>query len=170
MDPKLKQRLVGATILSALAVIFIPMLFEDSGSSLDTGNFDIPAIPVEIEQTQLERPSGPGEADSLVPPVSVSAPVENLATPEPDPGAAKGVPLTAWVIQVGSFGQQENADRLRDQLRKAGYPAYVESGAKNGAPTFRVRVGPELDQQRARHQRDAIARKFNVKGIVLPTG
>ncbi|MCI0734193.1 MAG: SPOR domain-containing protein [Methylococcaceae bacterium] len=168
MDPKLKQRLVGATVLSALAVIFVPMLFDDSGSRLDTRDFEIPEIPAQIEQNQPQPPQELGDTEPFVPPVSTSEPVQNSPNPEPNPGHENKAQLTAWVIQVGSFGKQENADQLRDRLRKAGFPAYVESGKQNGTVIFRVRVGPELDQQRARNQRDSIARKFDVKGIVLP--
>ncbi|MGH8551252.1 MAG: SPOR domain-containing protein [Methylococcales bacterium] len=168
MDQNLKQRLVGATVLSALAVIFVPMLFDDSGSSLNTRDFELPDIPVQIEASHVEVPMQRKDAKPLAAPGSASESVQNLPAPEPNSGDQKRTPLTAWVIQVGSFGKPENADQLRDQLRKAGFPAYVESAKKNGAAAFRVRVGPELDQGRARHQRDIIARKFNVKGIVLP--
>jgi len=37
MDKLLKQRLIGASILIALAVIFLPMLFDSGSSSRDTG-------------------------------------------------------------------------------------------------------------------------------------
>ena len=32
MDQRLKQRLVGAAALAALAVVFLPMVFDDTGS------------------------------------------------------------------------------------------------------------------------------------------
>lgn len=167
MDPKLKRRLVGATVLSALAVIFVPMLFEDSKDRLDPRDFEIPEIPAQIEQNRVEPPE---ELKDIEPP-EVPMPTEKKVQPPATEEALeheKKPPLTAWVIQVGSFGNKEHADQLRDQLRKAGYPAYVESGTKRGAALYRVRVGPELDHERARSQRDTIAQKFSVKGIVLP--
>jgi DedD protein len=196
MDPVLKQRLVGATVLSALAVILIPMLFDSSGNRSDPQDFEIPAIPPSIAQNQPKSPETVADGESPPHPATSSAPVANsqlpeaISVPESPPRAAvpsipaqglstekvkptkpheeNAKPLTAWVIQIGSFTRVENADQLRDQLRKAGFPAYVESGTKNGAALFRVRVGPELDPQRARAQRDKIARKFKVNAIVLP--
>ena len=40
MDPALKQRLVGAAVLVALAVIFLPMLVQ--GPAPDSGVADVP--------------------------------------------------------------------------------------------------------------------------------
>ncbi len=168
MDPVLKQRLVGATVLSALAVILVPMLFDGSGNRLDAQDFEIPVVPPSIEQSQPETPEQPVNVESVLPRASPPAPAQNLSTEATKPHQESQKTLTAWVIQVGSFNKVGNADQLRDQLRKAGFPAYVEAGKKNGAPLFRVRVGPELDPQRARTQREKIARKFKLNAIVLP--
>lgn len=66
MDSGLKQRLVGAAVLVALAVIFLPMLFDGSGARehLNEG-IEIPAKP-EAPESRLERdiPDDGGEADA----------------------------------------------------------------------------------------------------------
>jgi DedD protein len=167
MDPILKQRLVGATVLSALAVIFVPMIFDDSGSSSNTRDFYIPEVPKQLEPERLESLEDVGKLEPPTQPVPDPDPVEDKLSRR-DEGNDQNDPLTAWVIQVGSFSKTENAEQLRDQLRKAGYPAYVETGKQDGAVLYRVRIGPELDPARASSQRDEIAQKFNVKGIVLP--
>lgn len=168
MDPILKQRLVGATVLSAFAVILVPMLFDSPGNGLDAQDIEIPVMPPGIEQIRPEAPDEQSNVATPPRPAVPSTPVQKLATEETAPRQEKPEPLAAWVIQAGSFSKVENADQLRDQLRKAGFPAYVEAGTKNGAPLFRVRVGPELDPQRARAQREKIARKFKVNAIVVP--
>ncbi len=167
MDPKLKQRVVGATILSALAVIFVPMIFDDSGSNPGAPDFAIPEIPAELEKAAPEPARHLSDAELAAPPALASDPVPDESTPA-NPGNEKQPSLRSWIIQVGSFTKTENADSLRDQLRQAGYPAYVETGSSQGTTKFRVRVGPELDRERAVSQRDAIALKIKVKGIVLP--
>ncbi|HFC30152.1 MAG TPA: hypothetical protein ENJ44_03810, partial [Oceanospirillales bacterium] len=45
MEQALKQRLVGASVIIALAVIFIPMLFDDSQSNNVPISIDIPKEP-----------------------------------------------------------------------------------------------------------------------------
>ena len=167
MDPILKQRMVGATVLTALAVIFVPMLFDESGNSPDAGDFQIPDIPERIARNPVEPPTKLDDFEPKSPPVSGSASKSDL-TPRDIQEDRKSESLKAWVIQLGSFGKTENAQQLRDRLRNAGFPAYVESIKKGGAVLFRVRVGPELDPVRARSQRDDIAKKLNVKGIVIP--
>ena len=49
MDPALKQRLIGATVLVVLAVIFVPMLVEDTPRS-------------DAEAIDLTIPPQPGQA------------------------------------------------------------------------------------------------------------
>lgn len=79
----------------------------------------------------------------------------------------KQVGLTAWVVQLGSFASKVNADKLNLNLRKSGFPAFVEPLAKNGKTSYRVRVGPEI----LRADADALLKKIKTKmkldGIVL---
>jgi DedD protein len=56
MDEQLKQRLIGATIIVALSVIFVPMLFEDRNPPAGSGVEDIPALPEAIEEKTIELP------------------------------------------------------------------------------------------------------------------
>lgn len=57
MDDQLKRRLMGATIVTALAVIFVPMLFEDKSAGPSGGApSEVPALPEPIEQRTIELP------------------------------------------------------------------------------------------------------------------
>ncbi|MGH8476841.1 MAG: SPOR domain-containing protein [Methylococcales bacterium] len=167
MDPILKQRLVGATILSALAVIFVPMIFEDSRNEPGTREFEIPEIPPDLKTNSRPSAKPPSDAELGLGSEVASKLPSDQSTPE-NPNDERSSSLRSWIIQVGSFSNEENANSLRDQLRKKGYPVYVESATTQGTVKFRVRVGPELDRQRALDQRDRIASLFKVKGIVLP--
>lgn len=65
MDQALKQRLIGAIILIALAVIFVPMLLDEPVSEADSPNLEIPPRPQAPVHTR-RIPAQPGEAgDSL---------------------------------------------------------------------------------------------------------
>ena len=57
MDENLKRRLMGAAIITALAVIFVPMLFEDKSAAPASGiGADIPTLPEGIDEKAMELP------------------------------------------------------------------------------------------------------------------
>lgn len=167
MDPLLKQRLAGAMVIASLATIFLPMLFEDSDIGSEFHNFDIPEIPVDFKQERSAIKPSTSESEPAVLSqdfVSSADGINGISGQLDQKGNGR---LTAWVIQVGSFNKAENANQLRDKLRNAGFPAYVESGNGSTPTLFRVRVGPELDQDRVRTQRDQISTKFSIKAFVV---
>jgi DedD protein len=80
MDPALKQRLIGAAVLVALAVIFLPMLLGGPGQSPNRSSevpLDIPAAPDRPLQTR-EIPLG-------LPPPAAAPVVADEIEPTPDP-------------------------------------------------------------------------------------
>ena len=55
MNEELRQRIIGAVVVTALAAIFVPMLFEDPVDSQDqlVSTLPIPAEPsITIEDTE----------------------------------------------------------------------------------------------------------------------
>ncbi|MBL1141319.1 MAG: hypothetical protein HND53_04725 [Proteobacteria bacterium] len=79
----------------------------------------------------------------------------------------KQVGLSAWVVQLGSFSDKVNADKLNLRLRKEGFPAFVEPLTKNGKTTYRVRVGPEILRSDADDLLKRVKAKMKLDGIVL---
>lgn len=74
------------------------------------------------------------------------------------------VPLAdAWILQVGAFSSQTNANGLRDKLNGAGYKAYT----KSVGGLFKVYVGPEIRRHRLEQQKTALEREFKVKTLIL---
>ena len=74
--------------------------------------------------------------------------------------------LQAWVVQVASFHEEDNAVRLRDRLQKMGYTTFVEQLSADPGSMFRVRVGPELKRSDAQSIRDRIAVEMKLDGLV----
>jgi len=209
MDFHLKQRLVGAVVLVALGVIFIPMLLEGPD------RLAVPDVEVMPEQQRLphagELRSFPAVDKVLpLPPVSVVSkkspepvteegsfrPVEKTAKPlpVPSPVSKKDEPkktvskpakktvaqkkttstidtrkesLQSWVIQVGSFSSRDNAFRLRDKLRKAGYSTQVERVVLGRGVTYRVRVGPYLERAKADAGVASLNKKYQLQARVM---
>ncbi|MCE5232156.1 MAG: SPOR domain-containing protein [Mizugakiibacter sp.] len=73
----------------------------------------------------------------------------------------------AWAVQLGAFATQEEALKLRDRLRTAGFDAFVDDVASGGGKLWRVRAGPQAQRSGAETLRDQIAARAGLKGIVV---
>lgn len=205
MEQQIKQRLVGAVVLVALAVIFLPMILNgprvSESGAIPTG---VPPEPVPSAPPALElsaaaptvlpvegKPGGvkpapkpaPGSsskskaganteasARSIAPPKTT--PAAKRAPPEPSPNvspkptSAKSASPISWTVQVGSFTERAKAFKFRDELRKAKFPAFVVEPPK-GKKYFKVRVGPELEEARARRAMERLAKERKIKGFIV---
>jgi DedD protein len=164
VDEGLKKRLVGATVLISLIVIFVPMLLEQE-PVIETGIYrtNVPPVPDQefpsrvlplqreevaappvSEITAEEKPEGRIDRGEE-PAVTEQAPDDKPATEPVKPREG----LSAWVIQVGSFSDRGNAEKLVGQLREQKFSAFMEQVDIKGKTLFRVHVGPEIDRQLA---------------------
>jgi len=149
MEPALKQRLIGATILISLAVIFVPMLIGEKIPENEVVTIDIPKLPESFESKIIALPEQSEEPMAEVS-ISSNAAVKITTPSIPKPPVRKAVEgITAWAVQVGSFSNKKNADSLSTKLQKAGFSAFVEQSEGKNGEVFRVRVGPELSKQKA---------------------
>lgn len=192
MNEKLKKRLVGAVVLASLAIIFIPMMLDGGErSSMPLFGSNIPEKPdyrFELLEIPLlpvtpiaeERPvliDKPEPAPATAPAPAKAARVEERPLTEPAPAAAAPMPAptkpaaqsepVAWVVQVGSFVQSDNALALRDKLRAKGFTAFVEKLGTDSGTVYRVRIGPELKRESAEELLQRLQREMKMKGLVL---
>ncbi|MFA5096381.1 MAG: SPOR domain-containing protein, partial [Candidatus Omnitrophota bacterium] len=66
-----------------------------------------------------------------------------------------------YSVQLGSFSNPENADKLARKLTESGYPAYIEESAVfSGAGTYRVRVG----KLESRKEAEELVKKLTREG------
>lgn len=169
LDDGLKQRLIGALVLLALAVIFLPVLFDrDPITPVDRAS-QIPPPP-EIITVEISPPTVPEDFESVPSPEDMYIPEEVdevPPTPEPAGLAADGTPKS-WVLQVASFRDQDHAERLRAQLVEKGYSAYTRQVTYKNGSINRVYVGPKLDKQTLLRDKDDIYRQFGLQALVLP--
>lgn len=186
MDRALKERIIGAVVLVIFAVLVVPVFLD--GASTDTEVItESVSLPGQNEQTRksqtivLERDRSepvPASAISNVADNKPSAtdakkdqPVaqKNLPT-EPAKSQTKATakttrapaisPTGMWAVQLGSFSNQANADRLAADLRKQGFAAFLSQLQTESGPLHRVRIGPQKNRDSA----EAIAAKLNSAG------
>jgi DedD protein len=173
LEERLKQRLLGGTVLVALVVIFVPMLIDEPIDSKVVSDHRIPAKPEEIEKPMPSILPPPPKAVASPP----EAPQKSLlrekvetekptATPKKPAQVKKKIP-TAWIIQVASLTVQKNAEKLVADLKKAELPALLEKVEVGGKRHYRVRVGPEVNHQSAMKMAERIKRDFKLTPKVL---
>ena len=118
--------------------------------------------PVPANGNSPEPQSAPVAAREEVPPS------EPAVAPAPEPVAAAPVsPTGMWAVQLGSFSNKDNAEKLAADLRKQGYAAFLSQLQTDAGQLHRVRIGPQKDRESA----EAMAsRLLNVghKGQVVP--
>jgi DedD protein len=175
VEAALKQRLVGAAVLIALAVIFLPVVLDGSGYH---ARLEAPAeVPPEpaFHRPLPSRPQD-GAGQGVSPPArggSRAGEVRPLpgqggeaGPPQTREGAAEPV-ATGWVVQVGSFSHRDNAVAERERLRAAGFPAFLERTEAEGRVLHRVKVGPELDRRAAERLKERLEETMERSGILV---
>ena len=100
---------------------------------------------------------------SPVVPVPPAAIIAQSDTP-PRPAPTQPVAGSGWVVQLGSFGQRDNAERLARDLKTRGFAAFVSPLSHSGRTLYRVRVGPEGERGGA----EDLAKRLAAAGHVGP--
>ena len=72
-----------------------------------------------------------------------------------------------WAVQLGSFSNKDNAERLASDLRKQGYAAFLSQLDTASGTLHRVRVGPLKDRDSA-EQMAARLQKAGHSGQAVP--
>lgn len=73
-----------------------------------------------------------------------------------------------WVIQLGSFSKQDNAQSLERELREAGYDPVVEEAEVDGRNIYRVRLRSGSDRERLEQIAADIADAMGLEPQIMP--
>lgn len=195
MERALKERIIGAIILVIVAVLVVPVFLDgpedgeivservllpgQEGQDTKTVVLNrersepIPAA----SKTEDELFASAGEAAETViekpapQPSSEQQParVEEQPAPKPEEVAPKPTASTTgmWAVQLGSFSNKQNAEKLAADLRKQGYAAFLSQLQTSSGQLHRVRIGPQKDRESAEAMAARLL-KVGHKGQVLP--
>jgi DedD protein len=148
--PPLRERLIGTLVILCLALIFYPLLFVSQDEFEISRDSVIPERQIEVEPLNIVEPVAPYEVREVVL-HELFNPDENTDEVDPEDITDQllnesGLP-NAWVIQVGSFAQKENADALNQDLTIQGYESYVKltPSFDEDPDLYKVYVGPILN-------------------------
>ncbi|WP_311239717.1 MULTISPECIES: SPOR domain-containing protein [unclassified Xanthomonas] len=166
MDTALKQRLIGAIVLVALAVIFLPMLVKGPAPSSGVADvpLEAPAAPgngeFETRELPLVTPGNAPAGGALGMAGAPSAPAAVQDNPDAadlaNPSSAPSAPDVAagnYAVNFGAYATNADADAVIARLKQAQLPGFSEKTQINGRPAWRVRVGPYADQAQAESAR-----------------
>jgi len=121
------------------------------------------AAPPKTEKTDNETEAKPAEAEEQpqpAPKVVAPAPTPVVKTPS---ASTTGM----WAVQLGSFSNKDNAEKLAADLRKQGYAAFLSQLSTDSGRLHRVRIGPQKDRQSAEAMASRLL-KVGHKGQVVP--
>ena len=196
LDKVYKQRMVGALVLVALAVIFLPMLFnrEDEQRQIQV---DVPTatqvpvmtqvqvepFPVPEPQPIPEEPAPPEEVAPVpaapAPAAVVSKPVAAVKTPAVTPAqtvAQAPAKLDTTQKRVDANGLPVSwsvqlvslSNRASaDNLQKTLRNQGYNAYVRSSGGMNRVFVGPLLERAEADRLRDLLGKQQNLKGFVV---
>ena len=186
MDRALKERIIGAAVLVVFVVLVVPVFLDGPppGGEIVSERVPLPGqaaesetrtvvlerdrdepvpvpAPVAEPQAQPQQKAGPvSQPEPESQPVSVAR-----AEPEAAPESASSTGM--WAVQLGSFGNQQNAERLAADLRKQGFAAFLSQLSTDSGQLHRVRIGPQKNRESAEAMAARLA-KAGHKGQVVP--
>ena len=196
MERALKERIIGAIVLVIFVVLVVPIFLDgpSEDGEIVSERLLLPGQEGQDTKTvvldrERSKPIPVAEQETIAKTVTLPKPQESkspVVTPEPEPepeparveekpapplqqDAPKPATSTTgmWAVQLGSFSNKENAEKLAADLRKQGYAAFLSQLETNSGQLHRVRIGPQKDRESAEAM---AARLLKVKhtGQVVP--
>ena len=181
MDRGLKERLVGAAVLVTLGVWLIPWLLDGpvqtSRDESETLQLPLPAdttplrsktITLDSEREPPKLAVGRSEPDPEPTLETVTQePVRDTSSVAPKSAASANGLDGGWSVQVGSYAEEENAQRQAERVSSYGFDAAVSSYLSGGRSMQRVRIGPQASRESAEEVASALSAHGFVAQVVF---
>ncbi len=175
IDPGLKQRLVGAAVLIALAVLFLPSIldgrkvqyFEDNLIPAKPKNEKLQKLALELaKNASQDRLTDKNKRDKKA---VLGKSVKSKAITNKTANNDRLKQPTAYIIQVASFADAINATNLVDRLKKQQLNAFVgrEKVNRNGKKLTRVLIGPVIKQTDAEKILRKVKKNNNLNASIV---
>ena len=196
MERALKERIIGAVVLVIFAVLVVPVFLDgppEQGAVVTErvllpGQDEQKTQTVVLERDRTEPVPAANSMQSETPQAEVQEEPEQETVRSPEPSSSTPRPVEKpvekpveakpkdepaasstgmWAVQLGSFSNKDNAERLAADLRKQGYAAFLSQLDTASGTLHRVRVGPLKDRDSA-EQMAARLQKAGHSGQAVP--
>jgi DedD protein len=135
----------------------------------------MPAVSTSTDAPETSSPAAAEPKEETTQPQPqpiVQKPAVRTVEQSPPKLAAETPTVTAtttgmWAVQLGSFSNNENAEKQAASLRKQGYAAFLSQVNTSSGQMHRVRIGPQKDRESAEAMAARLL-KVGHKGQVLP--
>ncbi len=165
METQLKQRLVGITVIFALAVIFLPMILDGSGRKMKQLDIAIPpppqiSSPIKVEEKVIELKKQAASLPTLEPVI-----VDEISEPPETPVAADDKKPVAEVAPepVKKEAQEKSPANTEQKKQPDSQPSKPEVQKPKpetkpllGGQTYVIQVGSFQDKSKAYKERDRL--------------
>ena len=194
MERALKERIIGAVVLVIFAVLVVPIFLDGPPADgeivtervLLPGQEDQKTQTVVLDRDRKDPVPAASAPAQAKPEPAVREPVREEPKPavvqqqqeqapetQEEKPPAKPAPTPAasttgmWAVQLGSFSNKDNAEKLAADLRKQGYAAFLSQLSTDKGQLHRVRIGPQKDRASAEAMASRLA-KVGHNGQVVP--
>lgn len=178
MNDGLKQRIIGALVLIALGIIFIPVIFDKERIVPVDRTTQIPPEPDIAAIPLPEPPVAPRpKAKEIEQPLTGEFQIEEPEEAEKEEVVEqKNFPQTlsqteskvsAWVLQVASYKDKTRAAALRDKLISQGQQAFIKELETGVGKRTRLYIGPTINKANLEKAKVDVDRRYGVDAIIL---
>ena len=157
----------------------LPMAEWDDGAKTDalktiakpSGTATVANKPITVAPKTTPKEPSLSEKEDVAKKSALKTPAKQTVTTtvanKPEAVVPKVTPkLVRWYIQVGSFSKKENAISVWDSLRTQGFPTSLDTIQTDKGISYRLRVGPELDEKKARAMKSRLDLQ-NIKAFLI---
>ena len=168
LDKTSIHRLIGAGLMLVAAAVVLPVILDGERPpelDIDIQVAKAPVIPnVVIAPVQpIHSPAITATPATFEPPTKVAAANAPTAAKVVVENKVSAPMPVRWSVQIATFKNRENAERLVLKLKNAKYPAYsITTNA-----LYKVYVGPEIKREAAEKTKDEIKKEFILNGLVV---
>lgn len=99
--------------------------------------------------------------------INISETADTPATTDMPASTLPATRVGGWVVQLGAFKSEGEANKLRERCRVGGFVAFVDRSGAGDQALWRVRAGPEADRAVADKLRASLKQKLQLDGILV---
>lgn len=174
-----RRRLIGAATIGLLGVVFLPMIFDgepkrnSAGSILKSQEISVqvpakeglpplsapsavpsaprpaPATPINVEPAKESRQAATTATEAGTPAPSTALKISPEKTKPAAKPALAVVDKQGFAVQLGVFGDADNANQTIAKMKDAKLPVYTDNIPIKSGTATRVRVGPFTTREKA---------------------